>query len=429
MEIQTGDNERMHGDILVIEDSPTQAAQLQHILERNGFTVSMATNGKEALAVIAGKKPALVISDVVMPEMDGFELCRRIKADDRSRGIPVILLTSLSDPLDVIRGLECGADNFLTKPCAETYLLSRIQYMLDNRNLQESEHTELGVEVTLACEKHLIKSDRVQILNLLLSSYETAIQKNRELTRAKDELNKLNDRLATANRELEAFNYTVSHDLRVPLTGICGYSDILLEMYGDRLDADCKECVREILNSARHMNQLIGTLLNFSRLTQATLQRRPVDLSSMVRSIADELQAKDPHRRVMFTIENGVTADGDARLLEVVLQNLMDNAWKYTGKREEALIEFGATEVCGTLSFFVRDNGAGFDETRMEKLFLPFQRLHDPEEYEGCGIGLATVQRIIERHGGSVWAEGEVDKGAAFFFTLPVAHLARADRG
>ncbi|KAF0216060.1 MAG: response regulator [Geobacteraceae bacterium] len=405
-------------EILVIEDSITQAERLRHILGKHGYRVLVAGNGKTALAMLEEQKPALIISDIIMPGINGYELCRRIKAIDDCRNIPVILLTSLSDPQDVIRGLECGADNFITKPYSEEYLLTRIRYMLVNR-YQLPERTSLpGLEIYFSGEKYVITADRRQILDLLLSTYEAAIQKNNELIRARDELNALNEQLAVANRELEAFSYSVSHDLRSPLTNINGFCQVITELCGDKLDEQCMGFVRQIYNQTRRMDQLISTLLNFSRLTKSEIRPETLDLSSMARAIAVALRQNEPERRVTFIIGEGVTAHGDMRLLRVVLENLLGNAWKYTCKREGAEIEFGVTEIGAERTYFVRDNGAGFEMAQADKLFFPFQRLHSAAEFEGHGIGLATVQRIIQRHGGRVWAEGEVGNGASFYFTL-----------
>jgi signal transduction histidine kinase len=412
-EVSAGD-----GEIMIVEDSPTQAFHLQYLLEKHGFRVTTAASGREALARMSGKRPSIVISDVVMPEMDGFELCRRIKADDSLCHIPVILLTSLSEPQNVIRGLECGADNFITKPCDEEYLLSRLGRMRASRERCPPADGGTGVDVNFAGHGYTITADRRHILEFLLSTYETAMQKNRELIQARDELNALNEHLAATNRELETFNYTVSHDLRTPLTGITGFSQLLLEMFADRFDAECASYIQEILQSARRMNQLIETLLNFSRLTRIEPERQPVDLSLMARSVAAELNRKEPQRHVTFRIGEGITAYGDTKLLKVVLENLLGNAWKYTGREEDARIEFGMLEHGGTPAYFVRDNGAGFDAAKAEMLFMPFKRLHETDEFEGTGIGLATVQRIIERHGGRAWADGEMGQGATFYFTL-----------
>ena len=405
------------GDILIIEDSPTQSAQLRHILETNGYRVNSACNGREALALITGQKPSLIISDVIMPEIDGYELCRRIKEREDCQDIPVILLTSLSDPHDVIRGLECGADTFITKPCNEGHLLSRVGYLLESRKTCLAEGRP-GLEILFGGERYCITADRRQILDLLLCTYETAIQKNNELIRTQNELNRLNEQLETANRELEAFNYTVSHDLRSPLTNISGYCQVLLELHADTLDPNCQDYIQEIYRSTIRMNDLIGDLMEFSRLNHQELQRQEVNLSAIARIIAAELQAKNSARRVDFRIADGIVGNGDSRLLHVVLVNLLGNAWKYTGNKEHAVIEFGVMTTEGKQIYFVRDNGAGFDMAEAHRLFGTFQRLHSKLEFEGTGIGLATVQRIIQRHGGSIRGEGEVGKGATFFFSL-----------
>ncbi len=224
--------------------------------------------------------------------------------------------------------------------------------------------------------------------------------------------------LETANRELEAFTYSVSHDLRKPLTVINGYCQAIRELCGDKLDEQCREYLQEAYNGTLRMNRLIDTLLNFSRLTHIEPRRETVDLSGVAQAVARELQLAEPARRVAFRITEGITAECDAALLRVVLDNLLGNAWKYTGTRDEGIIEFGATEVEGKPAYFVRDNGIGFDMADADKLFTPFQRLPGAEESKGFGIGLATVERIIRRHGGRIWAEGEVGKGAAFYFTL-----------
>lgn len=224
--------------------------------------------------------------------------------------------------------------------------------------------------------------------------------------------------LETANRELEAFSYSVSHDLRSPLANINGLTQALLELCGDRLDGQCTGFIRDIGDETLRMAQLIDTLLNFSRLARSEMERETVDLSGMARTIAAELRMKEPKRRATFTIAEGMVVDGDARLLRVALENLLGNAWKYSGRKEHADIEFGTLLMGGKPAYFIRDNGTGFDMAFADTLFAPFHRLHKRSEFEGHGIGLATVERIIRRHGGRVWAEGEVGKGAVFYFTL-----------
>jgi PAS domain S-box-containing protein len=227
------------------------------------------------------------------------------------------------------------------------------------------------------------------------------------------------DELEIVNRDLEAFGYTVSHDLRSPLTNINGYCQVILELYGPGLDPQCREFIEIMMGESEKMSHLISTLLDFSRLSRAELSMKPADLSGMAQVIAAGLQMQHPERSLRFAIAPGLQTCGDPDLLRVVLDNLLGNACKYTSLKDEARIEFGSTD-CGRESpYFVRDNGAGFDMAMAEKLFNAFQRLHSEQEFRGFGIGLATVQRIVQRHGGRVWAEGEVGKGATFYFTLP----------
>jgi PAS domain S-box-containing protein len=243
--------------------------------------------------------------------------------------------------------------------------------------------------------------------------------------RAVEQIEKLNADLATraaelefANVELEAFNYTVAHDLRKPLTVINGYCQAIMALCGDRFDDKCRGYLQEAYEGTLHMNRLIDALLDFSRLAHCEIKPESVDLSAMAGEIAAGLRLADPDRRVSFVIAEGVSAEGDPALLRMILENLLGNAWKYTAKRQVARIEFGMTEVDGKQACFVRDNGTGFDMGYAEKLFTPFQRLPGTDEFKGHGIGLATVERIIRRHGGRVWAEGEPGKGATFYFTL-----------
>ena len=224
--------------------------------------------------------------------------------------------------------------------------------------------------------------------------------------------------IEAVNKELEAFSFTVSHDLRTPLVWIGGYSRAILKRYADRLDEQPLQYLREICEGALHMESLIDDLLDFSRLAYHELRRELVDLSALVRTVVAELAQAEPERRAIIHIADGVTVDGDPHLLLVVLKNLLGNAWKYTGKREEAVIEFGVAHRFGKPACFVRDNGAGFDMALASKLFIPFQRLHGTDEFKGHGIGLATVRRIIRHHDGDVWAESRQGEGATFYFTL-----------
>jgi light-regulated signal transduction histidine kinase (bacteriophytochrome) len=224
--------------------------------------------------------------------------------------------------------------------------------------------------------------------------------------------------LQLANKELEAFAYSVSHDLRAPLRAIDGFSKILLEDYEDKLDIEAQDYLKRIDKNAQRMSQLIEDLLRLSRINRAEMHLQPVNLSDIVRSITIELAESQPERNVEFIIATGNTVQADPALMRIALENLLSNAWKFTGHHHQGRIEFATVIQDAERVYFVRDNGAGFDMAYANKLFGVFQRLHDNQEFPGTGIGLATVQRIIHRHGGRIWAQGAVEEGATFYFTL-----------
>jgi len=244
------------------------------------------------------------------------------------------------------------------------------------------------------------------------------IRAGEKLKQALSELEQSSARLAATNKELETFSYSVSHDLRSPLRSIYGFSQALLEDYSDKLDENGQDYLKRLRGASQKMGELIDGLLKLSRLTRSEMHAEPVDLSALAEEIATRLQEMRQGHRAKFIIDKGLTANGDPQLLRVLLENLLGNAWKFTGKTPHAKIEFGTTRNNGKKTYFVKDNGAGFDMTYADKLFGAFQRLHDGTEFPGIGIGLATVQRIINRHGGTIQAEGAVGKGATFYFTL-----------
>lgn len=250
-----------------------------------------------------------------------------------------------------------------------------------------------------------------------------------EKKQAEDEINNLNKeleqrvvqrtaKLEIANKELESFSYSVAHDLRAPLRSINGFSQALLEDYAEKFDEQGRDYIGRVRQASKYMGQLIDDLLKLSHVTRSEIQLDIVDLSQIANNIVAELRRGETGRRVKFTINNAVIANGDRRLLRILMESLLDNAWKFTSKKSEAKIEFGTSAMDGEEVYFVRDNGAGFDMKYVDKLFVPFHRLHSPVQFPGAGIGLTTAQHVINGHGGKIWAEGEVDKGATFYFTL-----------
>jgi light-regulated signal transduction histidine kinase (bacteriophytochrome) len=261
-----------------------------------------------------------------------------------------------------------------------------------------------------------------QFLGELLSPFEMAYRGYREandkLQRLNDDLRQQKDAVMHVNKELEAFSYSISHDLRAPLRSMDGFSQILLEDHADRLDDEGKGYLRNIRAAAQRMARLIEDILELAKVTRGELVMKPVDLSELARVVVARLSAAAPRRRVDVVIHEHIIGMGDPRLLGVVLDNLLGNAWKFTSRKDAATIELGQQDVNGRAVYFVRDNGAGFDMAYAKKLFGLFQRLHASNDFEGTGIGLATVQRIIHRHGGDVWAESKPGEGTTFFFTL-----------
>jgi len=605
-------------EILIVEDSPTQAEHLRHLLEENRFTVAVASNGKEGLEEAKRRKPTLIISDILMPVMDGYAFCKKVKSDDALKETPVVLLTSLSSPQDVVKGLECGADNFIRKPYDEKYLLARIRYILASRDLRKNEKMHAGVLIKVGGQTHIVTAERQQVLDLLISTYEQAVQINEDLSarekelaeanqwlgglyriakalnqatseqqvaekaleralelpgiqggwislkegesgfriasarglppalqvpgvfegdclcrrkllsgeltqvvniiecerlqkakgdtrglrehasvplwigdrtlgtmnllgplqggmsdqritilngvgnqigialerarlhehleslvgertvaltaeiaermRAEEAIRTLNEeleqrviertaQLEATNKELEAFSYSVSHDLRAPLRAIDGFSRLVLEDHAAHLDAEGQRFLTTIRANTKRMGVLIDDLLAFSRLGRTALQKSIVDMTALAQSVVNDLR-QESDRPVEVTIEPLTPALADSSMIRQVFTNLIANAFKFTRHQPHPAVTIACRHEGHEGLYSVEDNGVGFDMQYAHKLFGVFQRLHSQEEFEGTGVGLALVQRIIQRHGGRVWAEGRVNEGATIYFTI-----------
>ena len=287
------------------------------------------------------------------------------------------------------------------------------------RNAYTLEHLQLveavAIQVSIAIENARLFTSLQQELEERRNAEARIQQMNDEL---EQRVRERTAQLEAVNQELEAFSYSVSHDLRAPLRAISGYSQVLLEDYAPRLDTAAVEYLQRLRASSQFMGGLIEDLLELARITRAEMTHEPVDLSQMFTVVMQRLQSVDPARQIAVTCQPGLQACGDERLLGILLTNLCDNAWKFTARKDPARIEFGSQPAEDGPVFFVRDNGAGFDMTYSSRLFGTFQRLPNAQDFDGSGIGLATVRRIVQRHGGRIWAEGQVEQGATFYFTL-----------
>ncbi|HLP15697.1 MAG TPA: response regulator [Bacteroidota bacterium] len=525
--------------ILVVDDASANLQFLQNLLTAHGYTVYPASDGELALEFVRSTLPDLILLDIRMPGLDGYQVCRRLRADDRTRTIPIIFISILEDEQDKVKGLQEGAVDYITKPFQPEEVLARIRIHLRLRELTEhleqtvavrtaelrAANAQLQVELTerkraeealrqsetlLNATQRLTKvggweydvisgksfwtrelyhihgmsddagtdhiseslkcyqpEDRPVIADAFRRACEngepydlemqfTTFKGERlwirttahpileegkvvrvigdvlditERKRAEEEIRMLNQelerrvvertvQLEAANKELEAFAYSVSHDLRTPLRGIDGFSQLLLDEYHDLLDEKGMDYVARVRSGAQRMAQLIDDLLSLSRVSRIEMKIQRVDLTKVAKGIVAELHETQPERCVEFVIQKGVEVQGDGRLLRIAMENLFRNAWKFTSHHPTARIEFGEIMLDGKKMYFIRDDGAGFNMQYVNKLFGPFHRLHATTEFAGTGIGLATVHRIIRRHGGEVWAEGAVEKGATFFFSI-----------
>jgi DNA-binding response OmpR family regulator len=382
--------------ILAVDNSDSYLQVLAEAIAGEGFEVILAHSGEEALEKLSKQRVDCILLDLLMPGIGGQETCRRIKQAPGLRDIPLIILTALEDRNAMVEGLAAGADDYVSKMSDFEILRARLRAQLRRRQFEEEN-----------------RHNRNQLLRAELEAAEARAARELAETRAR-----LVEELQQKNRELESFSYTVSHDLRAPLRTIDGFTTALAEDYGPMLDERANSYIQRVTSATRRMSELIEDLLALSRLGRAAIHCETVDLSALVGQIARELIRAAPQRKVELLIQPGVKTQADPRMTRVLLENLLSNAFKFTLKTVAPRIEFGVSDDGGTPTYFVADNGAGFDMALAEKLFSPFQRLHADADYPGTGVGLATVRRIVERHGGHIRAEGQPGQGARFEWTL-----------
>jgi signal transduction histidine kinase len=356
--------------VLVVDDIEANLAPMAALLRELDCEVVRALSGADALARLSEREFAVMLLDVEMPEMDGFEVARRARQEPRTQSLPILFVTGTVETEEsVFRGYDSGAVDVLFKPVDAHVLLSKISVYLE---LHRSRR-RLASEV----EAH-----------------------KRTLA------------------DLEAFHYSVSHDLRAPLRPLQGFSRILLEEQADKLGDEGCGLLERISSAASRMERILDDLLRLSQIGRSRPAIRALDIGEVARPIVAELRSGTPQRSVEVVIADAMKANGDARLLGLALENLLRNAWQFTSKRSDARIEIGRRSEGRETVYFVADNGVGFDPAHADRIFCAFERLDASDELESTGIGLAIVKRVIELHGGRIWAEGEPGKGARFSFTL-----------
>ncbi len=377
--------------ILLVDDKPMNIFALKELLEKEGRTFLTADNGADGLKIALNEDIDLIILDVQMPGMDGFEVAQILKSNKRTKDIPIIFASAeKKEQQSILKGFEEGAVDYLFKP--------------------------LNPEIT---------KGKVAVLLKIQMQKKELIEKNASLEKADERIRQLNTdlqknllQLEVINKELESFSYSVSHDLRAPLRALSGYSKMLEEDYEATLDDEAKRLLDNIQKSAYKMGHLIDNLLEFSRLGKKEVKKTQIDINELVQSVMRDVYSSGEHNATIKTHEL-LNASGDYSLLTQVWFNLISNAVKYSSKKKNPEIEIGSSRGEDGITYYVKDNGAGFDMKYANKLFGVFQRLHSNDEFEGTGIGLAIIQRVIIKHGGKVWAEGKRDEGAVFYFTVP----------
>src|SRR5688572_29455411 len=380
-------------NILLVDDEPTNLHALQAVLEPLEQNLITASSGTQALRRVLEHDFAVILLDVQMPDMSGIDAAAMIRERERSKTTPIIFLTGVVKTAEMMfKGYSAGAVDYLMKPVISGVLRAKVEVFVELAQVRHSLQQEITERARIAGE--------LSKLNMVLE------QRNEDLT--------------AANSDLEAFSHSVSHDLRMPLRHIQAYVSMIEESALSRLNADEQRRLKGVREAAQRMSQLIDDLLAFARIGRTAMCRSPVDLNSLVKAVITELQTEIKNRKVEWTLQQLPYISGDRPLLHQVFLNLLANAVKYTRTRAQARIQVFAVEQDDEIIVGVKDNGVGFDAAYSDKLFGVFQRLHSATEFEGTGVGLANVRRIVQRHGGRTWAESVLNEGATFYFSLPV---------
>jgi signal transduction histidine kinase len=404
--------------VLVVDDSRTDRKVIRYNFEWHGYQVVEAANGRQGLEVAAAEKPDLILSDCLMPVMDGFQFLHELKSLTEFKAIPFIFYSAVyTGSKEAELALSLGASAFLEKPKTPEQLWEEVGRVLAAQAAGEG--SPAAVEMR---EEEFLKHYSEIVAGKLEEKVRELSDVNGSLLRLNGELEqRVVDRTAqleAANRELDMLTYSVSHDFRAPLRHIDGFSQALSDDYAAKLNSTGREYLDRIRKSGKRMLEMLDAVLELSRVARDKIGTESVDLSEVARAVGAELSQSQPDRLVRFEVADGLVVRGDPRLLRVVLQQLIGNAWKFTQPVQEPVIEFFASELDGRVAFAVRDNGVGFDMSYAEKLFSPFQRLHSQQEFPGVGIGLAIVRKIVNRHGGQVRAASEPGKGTTVTFTV-----------
>jgi signal transduction histidine kinase len=364
--------------ILIVDDRPENLVALETVLRDLDVELIKANSGNEALKATLYHDFALALLDVQMPEMDGYELAGILREEEKTSRLPFIFISAVyTDNPNIFKGYERGAFSFITKPFQPEILINKVKFFIKIH------------------------------------------QQELALSRLNEDLKNTNTNLILMNKELESFSYSVSHDLRAPLRAVHGYAKMLSEDYSKQLDGEANRLINNIMSNGKKMGQLIDDLLEFSRVGRKELNKTNVSMHQMVTNFWDELKNECDYRNIEFEIKELHSVKSDSVAIKQVWVNLILNAVKYTKFKAPAVIEIGSEVVNDEIVFYVKDNGAGFDMRYADKLFGVFQRLHSDDEFEGTGVGLAIVKRIVSRHGGRVWAESRLNEGATFYFSLP----------